>query len=163
MSRLRLTGVPGIVLAAFLILVPAVALSDHIGRSQVVGGMTVFMGLVPVGAIRDNPNAYPEHELRKLPSGANMYLVTLALFDNATGQRITDAAITASVAPLAFAGSRKPLDPAAVDGKITYCAYFRIRPRDIYAIKADIRLSGSTTTQRAEFVLQPHRGSATGS
>lgn len=163
MSRIGLAGVLGILLAGFLILVPTTALSDHLGRSQVVGGMTVHLGLMPVGAIRGDPNAYPAHDRSKLPTGANMYHVMLALFDNKTGERITDAAITASVAPLAFPGARKPLDPTFVDGKITYCNYFRISPKDTYVVKADIRLPVSTTTQRAEFVLKPHRGGPLGS
>ncbi|MDP6388917.1 MAG: hypothetical protein QF654_03375 [Alphaproteobacteria bacterium] len=158
MSRIGLTGILGILLAGFLIAIPATALSDHLGRSQVIGGMTVHLGLMPVGALRGDPNAYPAHDRTKLPPGADMHHVMLALFDNKTGERITDAAVTASVAPLAFSGLWKPLGPTSVDGKITYCNYFRISPKDMYVIKADIRLPGSTTVHRTEFVLKPHRG-----
>jgi len=163
MSKFGFTLIPGILLAGFLILVPVMALSDHLGRSQVVGGITIYLGLMPVGTLRENPGVYPAHNPGRLPSGANMYHVMLALFDNETGKRITDAAVTASVAPLAFPGSRKPLHPTTIDGKITYCNYFRISPNDIYVIKADIRLPGSTTPRRVKFVLRPDHRRHTGS
>ena len=77
MSRIGLTGILGILLAGFLIAIPATALSDHLGRSQVIGGMTVHLGLMPVGALRGDPNAYPAHDRTKLPPGADMHHVML--------------------------------------------------------------------------------------
>lgn len=128
--------------------------ADHVGQTLTINGMDVYLGLIPVDALREYPDQYPKHRPEKFPSGKNVYHVMLALFDHSSGERITDAVVDASVAPLALSGPTKNLHPTVVAGVLTYCNYFRISPLDTYVIKAEIRRPEACCVTRARFVLE---------
>ena len=158
MPRLDLHSTFGAILAGFLSLaaLPGVAAADHLGRTVITDGMVVHLGIMPTEVLRENPAQYPAHDPGKLPSGRHMYHVMLALFDRATGERITDAQIEARVAPLGLSGPVRPLDPMLVAGVLTYCNYFRLSPTDTYVIKASIKRPDRPSAAVAKFVLLPH-------
>ena len=130
--------------------------ADHLGRRQTVNGLDVYLGVVSAEALRQDPDRYPYHERTKLPSGKDMYHVTLALFDKTSGEPITDAVIKARVAPLALGGPTRPLEPSRVAGASAYCNYFRISPSDTYVIQAEIRRPGLARVVRGRFILERH-------
>ncbi len=132
------------------------ASAGHFGQTKTVGGVVIYLGMVPATVLRQHPNDYPAHEVRKIPSGKHVHHVMLVLFDRPGGERITNAIVTARVAPLAFAGSTKPLDPMMVAGVLSYCNYFRISPSDTTVIQAEIRLPGAARVIHARFIVQPH-------
>jgi len=148
----------GAVVAMALIFVPATVSADPLNRTKTVGGMTVHLGLMPAAALQRDPCRVAAQDRVSLPSGANVYHVMLALFDTATGARITDAAVDARISPLTLAGVRKPLVAIAEAGAVTYCNYFRIAPKDIYRVKVEIRRPETATLDRTEFILRPDRG-----
>ena len=80
----------------------------------------------------------------------------LALFDDPGGERITDAIVTARVAPLALTGPTKTLDPTVVAGALTYCNFFRISPSDTTVIQVEIRRPDVLRMIQARFVIEPH-------
>lgn len=147
----------GALLACSLALFSATASAGHFGQTKTVGGMVIYLGVVPAAVLRQHPDRYPAHEVRKIPPGKHVHHVMLVLFEDPGGKRITNAVITARVAPLALAGSTKPLDPTVVAGKLTYCNYFRISPLDTTVIWAEIRRPDSAGVIRARFVIEPHR------
>ena len=112
------------------------------------------MGLAAV--MRQNPDTYPAHEPSKIPSSKYVHHVMLALFDGPDGERITDAIVTARVAPLALAGPTKTLDPTVMAGVLTYCNYFRISSSDTTVIQAEIRRPDVARVTQARFVIEPH-------
>lgn len=147
----------GTLFVCALVMFSTAVSADHLGRTQTLGGMTIYLGLVPADLLRQHPDRYPYHEQAKVPSGRHVHHVMLALFDNSTGARITDAVVEARVAPLALAGQTKPLDPTVVAGALTYCNYFRISPLDTTEIRAEIRRPDMARVTRARFVLEGHR------
>ena len=146
----------GVLFACALVLFSSATSADHLGQTQTVNGLDVYLGVVSAEALRQRPDSYPYHEQAKLPSGKNVYHVMLALFDKISGERITDAVVEARVAPLAFGGPTRPLEPTLVAGALTYCNYFRISPSDTYVIQAEIRRPDIARVVRARFILERH-------
>ena len=146
----------GTLLIGATIAFPGAAPAGHLGQTQTVNGMTVYLGIVQVDTFGKYPDQYPKHAQGEFPSGKHVYHVMLALFKTADGERITDAIIEVTVAPLAFSGPRTPLHPTVVAGALTYCNYFRISPSDTYVIKAEIHRPGVARAIRAEFILERH-------
>ncbi len=144
----------GALLACALVVFSSATSAEHWGRTQTVNGLDVYLGVVSVEVLRQDPDRYPYHVRTKLPSGTDMYHVMLALFDRASGARITDAAVKARVAPLALGGPTRPLEPILVAGALTYCNYFRISPSDTTVIQAEIRWPGAARVVRARFILE---------
>ncbi len=144
----------GALFACALVVFSSATSADRLGRKQTVNGLDVYLGVVSVEALRQDPDRYPYHEQAKLPSGKNMYHVMLALFDKASGVRITDAVVKARVAPLALGGPTRPLEPILVAGALTYCSYFKISPSDTTVIQAEIRRPGVARVVRARFILE---------
>ncbi len=143
----------GALFVCALIVFSSATSAGHLGRTQTVNGLEVYLGVVSAEALRQRPDRYPYHEQAKLPSGKDMYHVMLALFDKTSGARITDAVVEARVAPLALAGPTRALEPTLVAGALTYCNYFKISPSDTTVIQAEIRRPGVARVVRARFVL----------
>jgi hypothetical protein len=132
------------------------ASAGHFGQTKTLGGVVVYLGMVPAAMLRQHSKVYPAHEIATIPSGKHIHHVMLALFDHPGGERITDAAVTARVAPLALGGPTKPLDPMIVAGVLTYCNYFRISPLDTTVIQAVIRRPGAAPPIRVRFIVEPY-------
>lgn len=128
----------------------------HLGQTKTVDGVAIYLGMVPAAVMRQNPDIYPAHEPSKIPSSKHVHHVMLALFDDPGGERITDAIVTARVAPLALAGPTKTLDPTVVAGALTYCNFFRISPSDTTVIQVEIRRPDVLRMIQARFVIEPH-------
>ncbi len=99
-----------------LVVFPTAASAAHLGQTKTVDGVAIYLGIVPTAVMRQNPDIYPAHEPSKIPSGKHVHHVMLALFDDPGGERITEAIVTARVAPLALAGPTRRLDPTVVAG-----------------------------------------------
>lgn len=146
----------GAVLACSALAFAAPSVADHMGQSTVAGGVSIHMGLMPVKTLRRFPARYPKHAQGNLPAGKNLYHLMLALFEQSSGKRITDAYVEATVRPLGLAGPTRHLHPMLVAGVITYCNYFKMSPRQTYRVLVKIRHSNSRIT-RARFVLKGQR------
>lgn len=142
-------------LAAFLAMAAAPASGAHLGRSTVADGIAVHLGIMAAETLRAHPERYPRHDDAKIPAGKNIYHVMLALFDNASGTRITDADVVATVAPLGLGATPKRLKATKIAGAVTYCNYFPMSARESYVIRARIRRPGVAEVA-AEFTLLAH-------
>jgi ferritin-like metal-binding protein YciE len=71
----------------------------------------------------------------RIPRGPHEYHVVAALFDTATGVRISDAAVTAQISGLGLSGSSKKLERMEIAGSTTYGAFFNLSGRDLYTVK----------------------------
>ena len=142
-------------LAGLLAMAASPASGDHLGRSVIAGGIAVYLGVMPAEVLRAHLERYPRHEGTKIPAGKNVYHVLLALFDHATGARITDADVFATVAPLGLGAASKRLEGTTVAGVVTYCNYFPMSVGESYVIRARIRRPG-TAEVAAEFTLLAH-------
>ncbi len=156
MSRNRLIGLLGALLAVAFGLVPAASLAGHLDRTETVDGIVVRLGIVPAELLRQDEEHFGEHNWQCPPPRArDSHHVLVALFDATSGERITDAEVMTRVSPLGLVGPRKHLHPESVAEAVTYCNYFDLAPRDTYIIDVDIRRPGSPKVIRARFEYKP--------
>ena len=80
----------------------------------------------------------------------------LALFDNATGERIANAVAEARVSPIGLSGPKRLLVPRSVGGAITYCNFFRLSPSDTYVLQAVIHRPEMSRASEVRFVFENH-------
>jgi cytochrome c5 len=117
----------------------------------VVGGTTVYFGVVPAHAIRSRPKEYPQKMYGVPPPGPAQYYVTVALFDTPSGQRIEDAVVKARVATAAGAGPEKTLQPITIANSRSYGNYFAMSGSGPYKVSVHIRRPGSSDAIQAQF------------
>jgi hypothetical protein len=123
MSLRILNNLSAALLAGLLAMAASPVAGAHLGRSTIADGIAVHLGIMPAEVLRAHPERYPRHDGAKIPAGKNVYHVMAALFDDASGARITDADVVATVAPLGLGAAAKHLDPTIVAGAVTYCNY----------------------------------------
>jgi hypothetical protein len=117
---------------------------------QVVDGVEVYFGIVPAQLVRGHPKEHPEGEMHGgVSAGENHIMV--ALFERASGQRITDAEVTAAVSGKGMKRLRKRLEPMTVAGAQTYGNYFAMPGAGPYRIEVEIRRPGAARALRASF------------
>lgn len=73
------------------------------------------------------------------PTGGHRYHVVVALFENVSGRRITDAQVTAQVSELGLAGPVKRLERMVIGDAISYGNYFEMPGKALYRIELQIR------------------------
>jgi hypothetical protein len=117
---------------------------------QVVDGVEVYFGIVPAQLVRDHPKEHPEGEMHGgVPAGENHIMI--ALFERASGKRITDAAVEAKVSGKGMERVKKSLEPMAIAGALAYGNYFALTGPGPYRIEIEVRRSGAAKPLRATF------------
>jgi cytochrome c5 len=118
---------------------------------RIVDGTAVYFGSIPADVIRRNPKEYPEKSYGVPPMGPDQYYVTIALFDAASGKRITDAVVRARISTASSAGPEKALEPASTADSRTYGNYFAMARTGPFEISVHIKRSDSVGTIEAKF------------
>jgi len=112
---------PRWLLAGLLLLVPAIVAAG--GYRQVVDGVTIYFGVLPAELVRGHPREHPESGMHGgVPAGENHLVI--ALFEDKTGKRITDAEITATIMGPDRFKLEKKLEPMIIAGAASYGNYF---------------------------------------
>ena len=76
-------------------LVTAGVHAQELSYSQVVDGVAVYFGMIPAELVRGHPREHPEGVMHGgVPVGESH--LTVAVFDDKTGRRISDAEVTAA-------------------------------------------------------------------
>ncbi|HVS27788.1 MAG TPA: hypothetical protein VHE58_10945 [Burkholderiales bacterium] len=141
-------------LLAVLGVVSGPAAADMDRQSKVVGGMTIYVGIVPAEIVRGYPKEHVEGSMHGgAPSGSGQYHLVVALFDSKTGERVSDAEVRARVEELGLGGEEKRLEPMLIDNTVTYGNFFRMPNTGPYRIVVQVRRPGSS---RVEAVFE-HR------
>lgn len=139
-------------MAVGLLALSVVQAADAPANFQVVDGVAIYLGVLPAQMVRGHAR---EHEERKMHGGVSAGRrqghVVLAVFDDATGQRIQDAQITATVMELGLGSQWKTLEPMRIAGVVTYGNYFDMPENDIYHVQVQIRRPGHTRPIKATF------------
>lgn len=117
----------------------------------VVGGTTVYFGVVSADVIRRHPKEYPQKMYGVAPTEPGQYYLTVALFDTASGQRIDDAVVRARVSTTMGAGPEKTLVPVTIADSQSYGNYFVMGGVGSYEITVQIRRPGSSDAIQAKF------------
>ena len=79
-----------------------------------------------------------------VPKGPHEYHVVAAVFDVASGARISDAVVTAQISGLGLSGSKKQLEPMQIAGTTTYGGFFDLPGYDLYTVKLTVERSGAS-------------------
>ncbi|MBI3919412.1 MAG: hypothetical protein HY322_20655 [Betaproteobacteria bacterium] len=151
-----------ILVAALALIAAAPATAAEYYKSA--GGMVIYMGVLPAAMVRGHPPEHPESALHGgTPAWGEQYHVVVALFDRATGTRIHDVAIKATVFDTRQPGKRLPgphkeLESMLVAGAGSYGNYFNMPAPAPYRIELEIRRPDSTTPANTSFEFShPHR------
>lgn len=74
-----------------------------------------------------------------MPTGAHEYHVVVAIFDAASGARISDASVAAKVSGLGLAGPERALEPMPIANTITYGGFFELPGADLYTVRVTVK------------------------
>ena len=130
----------------------APAIAQDISPYKVADGLAVYLGVIPAELITGHPGSHAEAEMHGgVPSGRHVHHVMVAVFDNASGERIADAVVTAKVTGLGLVGIEKTLEPMTIADAVTYGNYFDLPGRDLYRIRIEISRPGNVRSVRVEF------------
>jgi len=140
-------------LAASLFLFAVAAAAADSNLHKVVHGVSIYLGVFPAEMILGQPRPRAEAEMHGgVPAGEHRYHVTVALFDNATGKRITGAQVKANVSEVGLSGVQKKLEPMLIAGSVSYGNYFNMpTTSNPYRIQVRIELPGVVDVIEAQF------------
>lgn len=133
------------------------AFAADVPTHKVVDGVAIYLGVLPSEMVLGHSHSQAEAGMHGgVPAGKRQYHVLVALFDTASGQRITNARVKARVSELALSGAEKNLEPMHIADSITYGNYFRMPGSGIYRIRVQVRQPGGRDIE-AEFEFQQGR------
>lgn len=140
-------------LAGIMTLLLTAAFAADSSRYRVVHGVAIYLGVLPAEMILGHPRQHTEAEMHGgVPAGQNQQHVVVALFDNATGKRITAARVKANVSEIGLAGVQKKLEPMLISDTVSYGNYFNMpATRNPYRINVRIELPGVAEVIEAQF------------
>ena len=146
-------------LAGILGALPLTSYAADTSRHQVVGGVAIYLGIFPAELIQGHPKQHPEGEMHGgVPAGGHRYHITVALFDNASGKRISGAKVSAQVHEINLAGTQKKLEPMLIAGTVSYGNYFNMpATHNPYRIRVLIERPGVAGVIEAQFDYQHAR------
>lgn len=137
---------------AFLAALPAIACAtvprslraEHPGTFEQADGLAIFFVVVPAAFALVHP---PQHTGRGMhgdvPEGRYVHHLLVAVFDSATGMRITNAKVTAVVqGGLQPSATRIELEAMVVGGGQAYGGFASLPPRDRYRIEIEVARPG---------------------
>jgi hypothetical protein len=119
------------------------ALAAESDQSKTAGGVTVYLGVVPAEIVKGLPaSGTTERPMHGgIPKGPHEYHFVAAVFDAASGARVSEAVVTAEVAGLGLSGSKKKLEPMQMAGTTTYGGFFDLPGFDLYTVRLTVERS----------------------
>jgi hypothetical protein len=137
------------------VIVPAIA--SHVDQFKAIGGLSVYLGVVPAEIVRGHSPEHPEGVMHGgAPSGKKDSHVVVAVFDAGTGKRIADSEVVARVAETGLTREKKKLEAMKIADTVTYGNYFRMTAKGPYRISAEIRTAGATRPLTVDFEYKHH-------
>lgn len=133
--------------AAATLLVTGWSLANEGPNHQTVNGLDIYIGLMPVEAIKSHGSSKEMKMHGGVPRGSHRFHLVTAVFDNKSGQRIEDARIKASLSEFGLARKAKWLERMSVNGAITYGNYFVLPRNTRYQLHLNIEVADRGTTQ----------------
>lgn len=134
------------------------AFAADITNQKVVDGVAIYLGVLPSEMILGHPHSHTEAGMHGGgPADEHRFHVMVALFDAATGKRISGAQVKARVSELALSGTEKTLEPMFIADSITYGNYFTMSGTGIYRIQIQVVRPGAARPIEAEFEYQHGR------
>lgn len=147
------------VLAGITALLLTGAFAADTDTHKVVNGVAIYLGVIPAELILGHPKPHTEAEMHGgVPAGKHQQHIVVALFDNATGKRISGAKVSAQVHEIHLVGAQKKLEPMLIAGTVSYGNYFNMpASNNPYRIRVLIELPGVAGVIEAQFDYQHAR------
>lgn len=144
-----------VALALFLSGLSGRAIAADDDQSRTVQGLIVDYGIVPAAILKGHPPTHVERTMHGGPTGSKMenvspvgsqYHLVVAVFDAATGVRVTNAVVKAEIFPLNSSGSVVTLETMQIAGTTTYGGFFRAPDAHHYTIRLTIQRPSKSRT-----------------
>ena len=120
---------------------------------QSADGMTAYLGVMPAAVVRAHPPTHIEGSMHPSEPGGNAHLL-VALFDDASGARIEDAALEATIRGERHPGSfQLRLERMEVEGTITYGGFTTLAEDDRYHIDVAVQRGQSQHATHLSFLF----------
>ena len=118
------------------VLVATAAQAGVVDGVKSLGGLTVYLGVVPAAVVQRHPADHSEASMHGgVPSGkAHAKHLLVAVFDQRTGKRITNATVIAHILEDGGKAWSVPLQPMTINGAVTYGGYTSLASAADYAI-----------------------------
>lgn len=140
------------VFTMILVLVSLAVRAGEDKQHKIVDGVSIYVGVLPAAILLGHPKERHEREMHGgVPAGANRYHVVVALFDAASGKRVTDAQVKIGGASIGMAASRMKAEPMLVNSLVTYGNYVSLPGQGPYRIQIEIRRPGVSKPIEVEF------------
>jgi len=125
-----------------MMLMIAGALADD--GYQTADGLAVYLGIVPAAVVRGHPSNHPEGAMHGgAGSDRHQQHLVVAVFDVATGKRVENARVSATIAGLGDVGRQSlEFEPMTIADTVTYGAFATLPGNDRYEIEVDISVPG---------------------
>lgn len=116
--------------------------ADHGDTHQSVGGVEIYLGVIPVELVRGQQYMGHEDMHGGVPTSRTAYHLVAALFEEKSGLRLTEVNVAALVVSPEFPASKKDLEPMEISGVVTYGNYFSMSKHVPNRIALTIELPG---------------------
>lgn len=123
------------------------AIAAETEQSKTVGGLTVYLGVLPAEVIKGPPAhvllSKGPHDYDILSKSPHEYEIVAGIFD-ASGARVSDAVVTAQVSGLGLSGNKEQLAPMQIAGSAAYGGFADLPESDIYSVSLTIKRPGAS-------------------
>jgi hypothetical protein len=140
-------------LAVALALVTATGAVAQDGQSREANGLVVYLGVLPAAMVKGHNPVHPEATMHGgAPGGPHEYHLLVAVFDAATGARVEDASVAATITGLGhIGGTRIGLEPMKIADTTTYGNFVDLPGSDLYTIGVTIKRASTSQPLAFEF------------
>lgn len=123
---------------------------------QQVEGINIYYGLLLAEIAGKHPATHEERKMHSgVPTSKNEYHLIVALYA-ASGERITDVDVSATVGEFGLAGTRKALEPMRIGETMSFGNYFLLRGSGLYRITIQIHRLGKQKPEAIEALFDYH-------
>lgn len=115
---------PALIGVIGLLFAPATSNAGVVDGVQTADGLTIYLGVVPAALVRGHPTDHPEAQMHGgAPGSSHSMHIVAAVFDKASGARITRATVTAHIVEPGGIQRSVRLRPMTVAGALTFGGY----------------------------------------
>jgi hypothetical protein len=123
------------------------AIAAETEQSKTVGGLTVYLGVLPAEVIKGPPAhvllSKGPHDYDILSKSPHEYEIVAGIFD-ASGTRVSDAVVTAQVSGLGLSGNAEQLAPMQIAGTAAYGGFVDLPESDLYNVNLTVQRPGAS-------------------
>lgn len=154
----RCLGEAFVALCIFVLLSTGAATAADNSLVKKADGLAVYLGVVPAEIVKGPAPHSAERPMHgRIPAGRHEHHVVAAIFDTASGARVSDATVTAKISGLGLSGPQSKLEPMKIADTITYGAFIYLPGADFYTIRLTISRPGMPRPVVMEFKYDHRR------